>query len=531
MNSEKIYPIDIPGVKLVGTQKWIDNFYPNIPCGEYQKLYASVFESFIEALPSRHGDPEIYYSAVSNYKVIPQITQHLYEIVSLKKIAENNYEYIAGKKPVKIGEVLHLKKQKISINPDIFELKGVDRLKEKWRAVRTNFGKACMFCALFPGMVNYRHYIIGDRSQKELVQYVREATVHPVCLRPMLFFMGSSKYQLEESDNDKIQSLSNSFFKNLSEKCPLTDELLNQSFKNQFLELLSNSLKALKTCQDKIKSWNIREELLVTHIGNVHHRIFASAWKTLGGKVVGFSHGNIYPYAYVPGDILNGAFQIYDRFVVASEGEKRLLEYAQKDFKFGFRNNIEFCTYKNSIYKHIFKEFQKEAPVKEIKKVMYVGFPTDYNNYSYSSEINTMTYLNLEMRIMKDLKKAGYYLIYKAHPDTLSQTRDLFTPFCDEIITEKFEDVWKKADCIFFGVPYSTTFGYTLMTNRPVVLMDLKTNYWHPSVYPLLEQRCSIVNMKLEEGGKLEYNSAEIAKAVEKSKDNLSYGLVKEFAL
>ncbi len=531
MSSEKFYPVDIPGVRLIGPQKWIDSFPPNIPCGEYQKLYASVFESFIEALPSRHIDPEIYYSAVSNYKVIPQITQHLYEIVSLKKIRENGYEYVDGKEPVKIEEILDVKKRKISIDTDIFELKGIDRLRERWRAVRTNFGRACMFCAFFPGMVNYRHYIIGDRSQKELIQYVHEATVHPVCLRPLLFFMGCSKYRLQESDRSKIESFSNSFFEKLSARCSLTDGLLDQSFKDQFLELLSNSLKALKTCQKRIKSWSIKEELLVTHIGNVHHRIFASAWNTLGGKVVGFSHGNIYPYAYVPGDILNGAFQIYDRFIVASEGEKRLLEYAQKDFKFGFRNNIEFATYKNSIYNPIFKEFQKADSVKEIKKVMYVGFPTDYNNYSYSAEINTMTYVSLEIRIMKDLKKAGYYIIYKAHPDTLSQTRDLYAPFCDEIITEKFENVWRKADCVFFGVPYSTTFGYTLMTNRPVVLMDLKTNYWHPSVYPLLKQRCAIVNMKLQDGGKLDYDSAEIAKAVEKSKNNISYELIKKFAL
>ena len=133
--------------------------------------------------------------------------------------------------------------------------------------------------------------------------------------------------------------------------------------------------------------------------------------------------------------------------------------------------------------------------------------------------------------LVKLLKKSGYYVIYKAHPDRLVEVKGIFEGYADKVLTsERFEDVYSMADCVLFSHAYTTTFGFALLTKLPAVLFVTKGESWFPRVFDLLKKRVSVVSTTPDDSGRLEFNEKDLLSAVEKSVHNISYEILEEFA-
>jgi hypothetical protein len=81
-----------------------------------------------------------------------------------------------------------------------------------------------------------------------------------------------------------------------------------------------------------------------------------------------------------------------------------------------------------------------------------------------------------------------------------------------------------------FGDYSTSTFGFSLLTNRPIVLIDIKGCYWFPKSFELLNKRCSIVMAELDESGRIVFEENEVLNAVEESISNINYDILHEFA-
>ena len=131
--------------------------------------------------------------------------------------------------------------------------------------------------------------------------------------------------------------------------------------------------------------------------------------------------------------------------------------------------------------------------------------------------------------MVKMLKKTGYYTIYKPRPDSMHETYDIFEKYADDILKEKLEDIYKNADCLVFSSPYSTAFGFSLLTNKPIVLLNVEGYLWYPRVFELIKKRCSVVDAKTVDG-RIVFDEKDVLNAIEYSIENIDYEILHEFA-
>jgi hypothetical protein len=145
--------------------------------------------------------------------------------------------------------------------------------------------------------------------------------------------------------------------------------------------------------------------------------------------------------------------------------------------------------------------------------------------------MNTLTMLHFEISVIQSLKRAGYHVIYKAHPDSIKESSLILPKYADEYLTEDFSQAYIKADCILYTYPGTTTFGFSLMTNVPIVVFCENIDKWHPSLFEKLKRRCVILPISVDEATRVIYDERDLLNAVDQSPDHLDHTVVHEFAL
>jgi len=124
---------------------------------------------------------------------------------------------------------------------------------------------------------------------------------------------------------------------------------------------------------------------------------------------------------------------------------------------------------------------------------MLVGFPLNPVRYVDGESCFFYSRIDLEYRLITFLKKNGYSVIYKAHPDRLSEATGLYEGVVDEIISSPFETIINSTDCFLFTHSSSTTFGYALLTNKPIFLIDINSSNVELDSYNLLRKRVDMI--------------------------------------
>jgi len=189
--------------------------------------------------------------------------------------------------------------------------------------------------------------------------------------------------------------------------------------------------------------------------------------------------------------------------------------------------NITFA--KQSYYKRLFAKLQKEKSANKIRKIMLVGCPLKEGYSPFFPNYYVFTQFDLEVKLIKLLRSSGFYVIYKPHPLTIDDVEGIYSEYADEVLTSRFEEVYDKADCIMFGNYATTTFGFSLHTNKPIVFFAVKGDYWYPRVFELVKKRCSVVEAKAVDG-RIVFNEQDVLNAIESSIENIDYEILHELA-
>jgi hypothetical protein len=269
------------------------------------------------------------------------------------------------------------------------------------------------------------------------------------------------------------------------------------------------------------------KKLMVTGEGFITSRIFCASWRYAGGEVTGFMHGNSFAWGYSPGMSIK-TLPLLDHYVTVSAGHKDILQQAADDFSYGLKNgDITFM--KQSVNEHLFSRLQKGKPAKKIRKIMLVGCPLRDVYYPFFPNIYVFTQLDLEIKLIKLLRSSGFYVIYKPHPVTMDEAEGVHSEYADEVLTSRFEEVYDKADCILYGNCFSTTFAFSLFTNKPIVFFTSKWDYWHPMAFELMKKRCSVVEVEAVDG-RIVFDEKDLLNAIENSLENINYEVLHEFA-
>ena len=477
-----------------GPSKWADSFFMPIPRNTYFEIYDGVCRAYGKGLKILNASAESYWSWAANYKITYQITEYLYRSLFLKNLSQKDFESIFISSKIKLGDAENmlpslLSSAVVSENSDIYSL-----ILEKWRAVRTNWGGCSISSYLLPSVFNSELYCLGGKGGNEVRAYLKDLAREPVNLRPDLYIRKAASGNFI-SELEKACGIFKNEIAAVLEKYGIS---LPAGYYLDFAGHMSDCSLLISGTRRNICGW-AQSELIINPVSNLKHRIFAAAWKLSGGTVTGTAHGNLFAYGNIPEDMIDGSNIILDRFVTMSSSEKELYESARENHKTGLESYAEVYVCKNTIYREMSGRFRKGFTPKSIKKVMLIGLP--HNDDLQLSD--RLCYLFMEIELVSLLLKNDYHVIYKAHPDTLDETKGLFDMSGCERSNDRFENVCENCDCILFPHAFTTVFGLSLMTTKHVVALGWKGNsVWPPAVLELLKKRISVIPVDYDGRGR-----------------------------
>jgi len=133
----------------------------------------------------------------------------------------------------------------------------------------------------------------------------------------------------------------------------------------------------------------------------------------------------------------------------------------------------------------------RESP--PIRSICYVVPP-------YQREINGPQALmaappaiSWQFRLLRLLREFGLRVFTKPHPEALYTTPRWLLEECEATeLDGRFEETLDRFDAVLFDNPMTTTFGYALRSDKPVVLIDFAQARWPGDVREMLGRRCAI---------------------------------------
>jgi len=527
---KKTYPIDVAGIKNIGVEEWLKSYYIPVTGKEYQAIYDNVYTSFLDTI-KQYNDDVVYWIAISNIKIINYTSQWIADVFRFIRLKEGGYEYIIGKEKVRIPSDISIYEYnslaKINIiGRAVSEQNCQERIKNVLRTIKYNLpapvftNKYCLTNILSPV------FLIGNRSRQEVVAYCNENKISPIHLSPMLFANNYYKEVNKDSDLKGILEFVNSFLVLLKNQFPAINSSLFELLRKELDGCFIYSLSLFRQNVNAFRKFKPKK-LLATVLGNPVDRLFYASWRYAGGEVIGFNHGNSFFYdGYSPG-IIN-FLSLVSQYITVTAGHKEILQKAMEKYSYGLKmGNITVL--RKTYYKQLYTELQRKKPINRIKKIMLVGFPMTDFYYPYFPSAYAFAQLALEIRLVTLLRSKGYYVLYKPNPTVLNDVEGIFDGYADEVLKPRFEEVFDKADCIMFGSFATTTFGFSLHTNKPIVLIEVKGNYWYPRVFELIKKRCSVVEAEAVDG-KIVFDEKDVLSAIENSLENINYEILHEFA-
>ena len=524
---EKIYPIDINGIKNYGIEKWLNNYYVPVTGKEFYAIYNEVKTVYL-ALLEKDQDNVVKSIALSNFALTKIVSMCVYELLTLSRLKVNGYKFVIGEEKEEIPDNISVVQSIFSKNKSLVkvlaEITFQERISNVLRTIKYNLKPLSSHGVSFIKNISNLYLFFGDRYQKEVVSFCDESNINPVCLSPMLFARNSNNHYASNFKSSGLVEFVYDFLDIVRKQHTVINGLEFECLKKEINNIFRLSYSFFYQNVEVFSKFKPKK-LLVTGLGNPIHRIFCFAWRYAGGEVVGFPHGNTYSNHYAAN--LFTELSTVDLFISTSRRHKEVLSQAVKDFSLDLENCKIIYT-KNNVYIPLFRKLQKDIPVKKIKNIMVVGSVVD-DYYPINTEYHKFSFLYNDIQLINILKKAGYYAIYKPRPETMHETYDIFEMYADTILKEKLENVYKNTDCLVFSSPYSTAFGFSLLTNRPIVLLNVKGYIWYPRAFELIKKRCSVVDAKSVDG-RIVFDENELIKAVESSINNIDYELLYEFA-
>lgn len=259
-------------------------------------------------------------------------------------------------------------------------------------------------------------------------------------------------------------------------------------------------------------------------------KVLSFACQNAGGKSTSFSHGNeIGLHVDFEFERPTSEFGCYNEFVFSSTLTTK--KYA------GLVNRKNFVTYADPelicsdqpTYRRLMHELTVHVASsisKSKKNIMLIGFPMAPHRYWHYQNAFFYDALKLEIEICSTLTAAGYNVIYKAHPDRLGFVENILKKYVHRVVTEKFEDVVHTVDQVIFHYTHTSTFGYALCTDKPILLCSSELEKIDPEDLTRLESRIQI--LKYPCAGKAGDHIAGLIDAVKHPMTNFSHSKILE---
>ncbi len=245
---------------------------------------------------------------------------------------------------------------------------------------------------------------------------------------------------------------------------------------------------------------DLPETVLVTETARPINKTVAAAFRASERLSVGFHHGN--SIGGRPSEMrCYNELSSYDTFVCPTRACVDAYTADYRACELSKHLPVKIISTETSHYKQLHQSMAGKGLPSRIKRVMLIGFPMNANRYYGLPGYFFYYQIALELKLVQLLESRGYSVLYKAHPECINEVLDLIGRICREVITEPFESCWERADAFIFKQTATTTFGFALCTNRPIVLLDTERTFWREDHYALIKRRCRMVPARMERDG------------------------------
>jgi hypothetical protein len=272
----------------------------------------------------------------------------------------------------------------------------------------------------------------------------------------------------------------------------------------------------------------IPKTLLLSELGRPLHRAVAFALLRRGVEVVGMAHGN------APGYI-DHRVTPYSHHAMCTHyiciGRKHAEQFTRllKHSTMRQTKQTQMSWEESSFYQDIWDSFRAAPSAKSPHKIMVIGSPLRPIRYVSGTGEFFIFKFDIELRLVKLLKQAGYEVTYKAHPEEIGEIKCAFDGIADKIEGRPFEAVYHEADAFVFAHPLSTTFGLALCTNRPIVLIDIEGRNWNRDGYQLLRKRCAMVPAWFSASNRIEFDEQNLVEALQSAEASIDASYVETY--
>jgi hypothetical protein len=160
---------------------------------------------------------------------------------------------------------------------------------------------------------------------------------------------------------------------------------------------------------------------------------------------------------------------------------------------------------------------------------MLIGYPMNLYRDPDESHMFFHHKARLEykiLRILKDTVNVGK-VIYKAHPDRLSEVKGMYESYADKIVVEKFEKVITNNNVLIFTYVSTTTFCYAINLPVPIILFNIKGTPWYNGMDSILSKRVAYVDCHYE-GGVPYFKESDLVKALTEAKLKINLNVAEE---
>lgn len=523
--SPKIFPVDIFAVKEYGVKKWQDEFFWPVSDKDFVVLCRDIDQCIIDQIntqPQEISDLLLvqgtlrveYQQFLHAVKVLEQVKFRGLEVLFSDKTLWYKY-LITGSLPVPYG---FSKKKDDYNNPyaDSLVKKVKGRIKKYLKSlVCNNQNVFKLVNSIGKGKISAR--LCGSMSPL-IKQYIGNLPYWVSATYQWNWLPKDVSYKVPERLEDSIERVSSTIVSELrsianKHEIILIDDHIN--YLRQFTKSkLIDAAKMLHLIRNKVKE-KTKIHLLISDLGNPFHKALCIAGHQKGWKVTSFSHGGSIGFYDSPG-LAFSEFALSDEFITYTAESIELFEKIKSNHKPLRNNKVAIRSGDSYEYFKLWKKYgNKPLPI-SIKRVMLIGFPhNQWRKYNASPSLAFM-HLDLELRIVDLLGKAGYDIIYKAHPDRIPEVKGIFENRAKVLTKGYFQDYLDSVDAFIFGSIRTTAFPIALCTSKPIIgfIMEQEPYKPFPEAMKLLKKRCRLIYAKFDERNRVIFDEKELLEAL-----------------
>ena len=512
------FPVDIWSVKKYGIDEWHTavSKWP-MSDSEFLSLWADVDELYVGTIMGMPS--EIQHLSIVLYKLTLQYSKFLSAQIVAKRLNDSGFSVVHDKRSLDYAMVMEgnidlktLVEQGMNvwIQTPAFRR----RLRGKLGAIRANWRFHGLRLDHYFGVLNPSNFVTFGYpfnemeryadSRKEQIRFIYPFSAVPTIKSPPESFL----VMADQIARDLMSGLSEI---GLKYGCRIDDAVIT------ILQSITfGCFNQAWTATAEIENFFRNRKptsIFVKNLWGILGRIVCLAGRRGQHKIIGANHGSV-GVMFKRRPIVALDLAMTDTYLVATKGAAKLAKNLQNTCPVCNQRKVEIVSVDSDKYLQLWQKNQRNIVPASIKKAMIIEYPL--GSQRHGSILGFWPYqLDLVLRLAGFIRAQGIKAILKRHPDRQLESEGLYDNYFDELISEPFEDVYEMADAYIFPAITTTTFGFALVTNRPVFFFDtMLEDIWDDARKPL-QKRCRIIKSRINENSQLIFDKMAFVDALE----------------